>query len=663
MANCDSAGLTVVMREGATCFRAGERTVARLAAPLIEFAEPNQQTVGVRWDVVNVVAGDDIVIDFAADGWTAMDRLIPVAPGQYRCHRTWRNSSSYPQDVTLGCELQHPGTDAFCLIPAVSYDGNHWGHGQEPKGFADISSSPPRTWVFGGDRTSIPGCTISESDDYVVALHADPADAHQCACALAPATGMTVHQLWWPLQETPRSYRLRDTYGPAVQSSVTLPPGASFTRTFFLIIKPCPEPRQGYSLVLDDAWTNSRHNVPARYTSQQLWELGIRFTKESLWVETDEFVGFSIGLILQDGQWTMRPKWRYEIGWCGQNASLATMLLQDFLWHGHEDSWNRGAKALDHWANHGRFDNGLFYTHFDEKLAGNANPSLDTCNLGHGAYFYLLASQLAEKAKRPHALWRRFGLDACDFFTRHILPNGKLGKVWKADGQIEDPDGTVGCSMVWPLCKAFRITGNTKYVHTAERAYRAYADDDLAQMRCTAGALDTDCIDKETAFPLLVAGLDLYEITRNDYYLRQAERAAYYLASWQWHYRRACPAHTAWDQMAYDTFGGTSVSVQHHHLDPWAALIALGWLRLSRATGRAIWRERAVAAWRQAAIGLSDGSLSLQGVVRPAGGQDEGFYHTRWGGEPGSVSNWLVAWPTAFRLVTLQHWPQWSDLD
>jgi len=113
----------------------------------------------------------------------------------------------------------------------------------------------------------------------------------------------------------------------------------------------------------------------------------------------------------------------------------------------------------------------------------------------------------------------------------------------------------------------------------------------------------------------------------------------------------------------YDTFGGTSVSVQHHHLDPWAALIALGWLRLSRATGKSIWRERATAAWRQATIGVSDGSLILKGVVRPAGGQDEGFYHTRWGGPPGGVSDWLVAWPSAFRLITLYHWSHWDDLE
>ena len=121
---------------------------------------------------------------------------------------------------------------------------------------------------------------------------------------------------------------------------------------------------------------------------------------------------------------------------------------------------------------------------------------------------------------------------------------------------------------------------------TAERAYRAYAEDDLARWQCTAGALDTDCIDKETAFALLLPGLDLYEITGDHYYLEQAEAAAYYLASWQWHYNLHYAPGTPAAAMGYATFGGTSVSVQHHHLDPWGALIALGWLRLGRMTGK-----------------------------------------------------------------------------
>lgn len=76
-------------------------------------------------------------------------------------------------------------------------------------------------------------------------------------------------------------------------------------------------------------------------------------------------------------------------------------------------------------------------------------------------------------------------------------------------------------------------------------------------------------------------------------------------------------------------------------------------------TGVGIASEEAT--WHQSTRGLSDGSLTLKGATRPPGGQDEGFFHTRWGGQPGDVSDWLVAWPTAFRLFVLMHWPGWDD--
>ena len=138
---------------------------------------------------------------------------------------------------------------------------------------------------------------------------------------------------------------------------------------------------------------------------------------------------------------------------------------------------------------------------------------MDTCNLGHGAYQFLLASTLAEQAGRPQPSWRAAGLGICDFFTQHVLPGGKLGRSWYASGEIGEADGTSGCSLVWALAQAYRLTGERRYLDTAERAYRAYAEDDLARWQCTAGALDTDCIDKETAFALLLPGLDLYAIT------------------------------------------------------------------------------------------------------------------------------------------------------
>jgi hypothetical protein len=662
----------IVLFEGVPTFTVELRPLARLARISGELVGLYQGHMPMVLRVIGgTVENNTVNVHYAGPGWTISDQIRRITPGLFHCQRTWRNESNRGQEVVLTCGLERLTDVSFYMIPAVSYNGNHWGGGLEPKGLLDASllSSQKVTclgkgrWVFGGDRSSLPACTITEGNGYVVGLYAAPEDASHAACSLEPVVDGMIHWLYWPLQEQPRTYIRRDAYAPGISHTLHLDAGSSCTRSFFIAIHRSSGFHHGYCTILDEAWAQFYHEVPARYPPQQLWALGIQFAKESLWVESDEFVGFSIGLTLQDGQWVQRPFWRYEIGWCGQGAGLAVALLQDYLWHGDEDSWRRGEAALDFWMNRGRFPNGLFYTNFDYALEGILNPPLDTCNLGWGAYHYLCAWEMAEKASRPRPEWLNMGLGVCNFFSRHAAPDGKLGRFWNAEGHLLDVDGTIGSFLIWPLIKAYRITHERSYLQAAEQAYRAYAEDDLARVQCTAGALDTDCIDKESAWPLLIAGLDLYEVTGNPYYLCQAELAAYYMASWQRHYTLTYPNDTPAAEMGYDTFGGTSVSVQHHHLDPWGALLALGWLRLAAITGKEIWRQRALATWHQSTMGLSDGSLTLKGITRPPGGQDEGFFHTRWGGEPGDVSDWLVAWPTALRLITLMHWPKWNDLE
>ena len=629
-----------------------------------------QSDGAVTLQAQGVKVADVIRIDYASAGWSVVDVLEPLRPGLYRCTRTWTNRTGSPLEVALLFELYRHAEPSSYLIPAINYNGNGWGNGTEPKGLGDtapngagLADAP--AWIFGGDRTSIPACTMTVADGVLVGLYTTPELANQSGCALRSIPGGIVQQVWWPLRESPRTYVRRDTYAPAIHATVRLEAGESCSREVAIAVHAAEGGAFDYRFVLDAAWEQYYRDLPAPYSPGQVWNLGLQFAQESLWVDTDQFTGFLLGRILQDGQW-VAPTWvKYEIGWCGQNATLAGMHLQEYLWRHDEEAWRRGEKALNCWAERGRLRNGLFYTHFDDVLAGKTNPVLETCNLGGGAYSYFVAAELAEQAGRPRPLWQEMALGVCDFFVAQQLPDGRFGRYWRADGALIEADGTVGCWAVWPLIKAYQRTGEAAYLQAAQRGFRAYADDDLAHFCITAGALDTDCIDKEGAFPLLMAGLDLFQITGDAYYLTQAETAAYYLATWQWHYSLTYPAGSAAAQIGYDTFGGTSVSVQHHHLDPWGALIALGWLRLGQVevgTGKRQWRERASAAWRQATRGVSDGTMAVDGVVRLAGGQDEGFLHTRWGKGPGGVSDWLVAWPSAFRLFTLQQWPDWESL-
>ena len=253
--------------------------------------------------------------------------------------------------------------------------------------------------------------------------------------------------------------------------------------------------------------------------------------------------------------------------------------------------------------------------------------------------------------------------------------DGGIGMSWNRDGSPHELKGTAGAFLILPLAEAFLRTGEDRYSIAAVRAYSYYYREFANNGYGTSGALDTCCIDKESVIPLLKGGLLMYRATGFDKYLEMAEEAAWYLSTWQWHQTVKYPADTVLGKMGYDTFGGTAVSTSHHHLDPFALCYVPDLLELSERTGREEWKQRALAIWRNGVQGISDGTMQLmQAGPRPAGSCDEGILHTRWGnyktdGENGSwgsifsVTQWLVAWPCAFRLEVLRKCGNWNLLD
>jgi hypothetical protein len=601
---------------------------------------------------------------FAEAGFTTADDVREVRPGVFEWRRTFTyDGNDHVRPVRLTMELEALYASRYNLIPAVSYDGNSWGKGLEPKGF--VKDGLP--WTFAYHRSSIPGATYSESDAWSVGLFSAPGQVlGGFSCSLEPGQDRTVHRLVWPEEETPRVYSMRDAYQDAFRGDLRVSRGQTVELKAWIVVAPVTTPRHGWHALVDAAWALNVRPVKPRFEPEELWELGVQFAADSLWAEEKGFNGFSIGLrwdTMEQG-WVQRQSWKYEIGWAGQNLSLANAMLHDYLLSNERTSLDKGIRCLDTWLRNARLKNGLFRCHYDY-LIGREDPKTevqDACNLGHAAQGYFEAYDLAARCglKRPE--YRTAALGVCDFAVKAMRADGRIGKAWTNDGKVVDPDGTIGAFLIPPLVTAFRATHRAAYLEAAERAFAYYFGEFVKNGFTTAGALDTYCIDKESATPLLKAALELYDVTGKDKYLRQAEDVSYYLATWQWHYSVPYAEGTVLRELGYDTFGGTAVSTQHHHQDPYALIIVNDWIKLAALTGRAMWRERAVAAWANASIGISNGDLVVMGKKRPYGSQDEGFLHTRWL-QPFAVSQWLVAWPSAFRLEVLRQNPNWSIFD
>lgn len=568
--------------------------------------------------------------------------------------------------VRLTLDFRHDGRSLSAMIPSVSYYGNEWGRGYEPKGF--MTDGVWHTYSY--RRTPIPGATYSESDNFSVAMWSVVPDCEEDAfsCSVMPEHTYTTHSLIYPEEEKPFTYSNRDVCSDAYARRFAMRKGESRAIEAYIHISARGEDGYLPASFLAKAWELADKKYAEVMLPEKIWEYGVRYAKEYLWAEEKEYKGFSIGLVPdEDGQWKQRPFGKYEIGWCGQNASFANSLIVDYIRNGDRTSLDKALLALDTWTSPVLlYENGLYVTHYDNVLDSRERPVSDACNLGTAAYNFFEAVELLEQCGKTDLVGRlkKIALGICDFVKADQQPSGVYGRGWYPDGECYVREGTVGAFMIAPMLRAYQATADNAYLESAKKAFDYYYGEFERLGYTTAGALDTWCIDKESSMPILRSALMLYEVTGDRSYIDKAEDVSYYLSTWLWHYKADYAQEDDAARYGYNTFGATSVSTQHHHLDVYAAMWVAEWLKLAELSGNGMWREKALAVWTNSCQFVSDGTLEINGRIRPVGSQNEAFFECNWGGYPENrrINDWLVAWPGAFRLETLRVLSEWDVL-
>ncbi len=567
------------------------------------------------------------------------------------------------ESLRLEARFVTPSPASFWMIPSVSYNGNEWGQGHEPKGARE--NGEWRTVSY--RRTPIPGAMYSEGERYAVATWSDvPASAREdFSISLQPEKTQTSHCYVWPEEEMPLVYDGRDHFSLGYRSTLTLKKGETVSFPVYLQVGLVQKEHGAMRSFLDKAWELAEKPFVEVYSPEKLWELGIRYAKESLWAEEGDYKGLSIGLLpTPEGGWKQRGGGKYEIGWCGQNASYAISLLQDYLKNGSKESLEKGMATLDTWSRC-LLPNGLFRVNYD-----NPEGSIDACNLGTAAVNFFEAYDVARQCGKNRPEYESLAFRICDFVKADQQENGCYAKGWRPDGTCLYREGTVGCFLVPAMLEAYKRSGKEEYLESAEKAYDHYLLELKEKGFTTAGALDTWCIDKESSLSLLRSALRFYALEKDPDYVEDALAISYYLSTWLWHYDGVYPEDSDLTQYGFHTFGTTSVSVQHNHLDPYALYWVPEWIELSALTGDPQWQEKALAIWRAGNQLVSDGNLMVNGHLRPAGSQNEAYFECQWGlaaagaykDEGYRINNWLVAWPGAFRLETLRRLDDWQIL-
>ena len=291
---------------------------------------------------------------------------------------------------------------------------------------------------------------------------------------------------------------------------------------------------------------------------------------------------------------------------------------------------------------------------------------MDACNLGTAALQFFEADRVVKELRliRPGYLGVAWGI--CNFMLADQQPNGCYGRGWTIDGRCIEREGGVGAYIIPAMLKAYEYYNDKKYLESAQRAYIYYISDFKKNGFSSGGTLDTRCIDRESSYPLLLSAIELYKITKNDVYLNDAVDVSYYLSTWLWHYNINYAEGDAFQQYNYKTLGATSVSTQRHCFDTFACRWVNAWNELAKLTDDSQWSEKAEAIWRNSCQLIGDGTLKINGHVRPVGSQNDAFYGSSWfsraqkEGMPPIVqkrrtNDVLIAWPCAFRLEKMRN--------
>ncbi len=621
----------------------------------------------------------------------ATDTFTPIEGGAWK----WVRRTEQPVDH-MRMELLLLGEPTFTMVPSVSYNGNGWGSLAEYVGDRAEDGTP---WSWASHRVTIPACTYSENEHISLALMAKENDNN--ACSLYKVDEGELHVLIFPEEEKPKTLQ-RHFWGDPFQG--TMEPRCDFEAIILAVVSDGTKHR--YKCLLDFAWRYYGHAIAAPMKAEELYRLGIAYCRYLYQKEENGFGGFTMGTQWHPGAHAYKKtEHRYELGWVGQSASMANAYIWDYIKTGDKEKLDIALDAHDKWLEFGHRDAGHIsvkvdydpwrYVDFEKvteadmdryklgectfetyknfkgkKLRRNADGQIlfqnDACNLGTGADGYFEAYDLCKEAGIDKPEYLKMAYSICDFALARQDEEGQFAKSWDDDGKVLAKKGTIGCFLILPIITAYKKSGDKKYLDAAVRAFDFYYAGLERDGFTTAGALDTYSIDKESSSPLLRDALALYHVTGDKKYIGYAEKIAWYLCTWMMYYTVKYPEDCLITKMGYDTFGSTSVSTPHQALDQYALRDVLSFLDLYALTGFTQWKERAIVFWCNACQCISDGTMYINGRIRPAGAQDEAVFHTRWGRygvKPFSPSQWLPAWPTAFRLESLRWHTDWSIFD
>ncbi|MGB7158865.1 MAG: hypothetical protein WBD40_12405 [Tepidisphaeraceae bacterium] len=209
----------------------------------------------------------------------------------------------------------------------------------------------------------------------------------------------------------------------------------------------------------------------------------------------------------------------------------------------------------------------------------------------HAAYYLLKAAGSA----KPQAAerWTKTALQILDTAVALQRDDGAFGYIFSSrERKVIDFDGFAGCWFAAALVRAWKASGETRYLDAAERAMTFYTPF-VRDLTCWGSPMDTfKSIDSEGNLAFIRAARLLHEATGHEQYLHMLEAGAHYEYLWRYGFRTR-PEARPLKGSNWNSCGGTITSVSNPHIHPMGVVATEDLIYLSEKAGDAYHRNRA----------------------------------------------------------------------
>ncbi len=305
---------------------------------------------------------------------------------------------------------------------------------------------------------------------------------------------------------------------------------------------------------------------------------------------------YTVGTELEKwGFWSDVQVW--QPGWIGGGISgYALMCL------GGELEWERELKTLDFLIST-QCESGFFAGLVDGKGKrlgdGFDHPGTESWHLirksADALYFLFKHFRLMQERKVTVPEHLIAGAKkAAECFVKLYGRYGQFGQFVNVHtGEIIAGGSASGAIAPAALVEAYRFFGDEDYLRTALESAEGYYQNFLSKGYTTGGPGEMlQCVDSESGFGLLESYVRLYEVTRDEKWLKYARECAHYCSSWVVAYNYVFPPHSEFGRHGKKTVGTVFANLQNKHSAPGICTLSGDSLyKLWKYTGDALYLE------------------------------------------------------------------------